>query len=36
MLALEKNNTIAKNRQKYAFRPCMNKYSYLTNQFEYG
>ena len=36
MLAWEKDNTITKNRQKYAFRPCVNKRSYLTNQFEYG
>ena len=36
MLVWEKDNTIAKNHQKYAFWPCMNKCSYLTNQLEYG
>ena len=36
MLAWVKDNTIAKNRQKYMFRPRVNKRLYLMNQLEYG
>ena len=35
MLGRENDNTIAKNHQKYAFWPRVNKRSYLTNQLEY-
>ena len=36
MLAQEKANTIAKNHQKYAVWPCVNKRSYLKNELECG
>ena len=33
---LEESHRIAKIVQKCVFSPCMNKYSYLTKELEYG